>query len=315
MDPIVLFTVIAFMGMTAMLTLAVWRTLKRPPEGEAFDKALETMTTGSELSPTTSALMASSGNGKKWSWNSWWLEGAEQTGREPQTPNSPGKVMGVVTLVMLLFGILVFPGGVAGILVPLVGILAVRLWMMIEQAKRKLAMEKQLPLMLSSLRSNIHAGVTIQVALMKVSEDLPAPLGDEIRRVRDEVNVAVPLEVALQRMSERVGSRLVQFLVSSIGIAIRSGSDIVPQLITIEDIVRQRARIAGKIRSAVALAKPTSYLAIAAPPLMFLYMALTQKGYVEFFLTNGILVGLVGLFLYVSGAIIIQLMVSNVEKI
>lgn len=315
MDPIVLFTVIAFMGMTAMLTLAVWRTLKRPPEGEAFDKALETITTGSEIAPTTSALMASSGNEKKWSWGRWWLEGAEQTGREPQDPGSPGRVMGVVTLVMLLFGVFVFPGGFAGIIVPAVGILGIRLWMMIEQAKRKLAMEKQLPLMLSSLRSNIHAGVTIQVALMKVSEDLPAPLGEEIRRVRDEVNVAVPLETALQRMSERVGSRLVQFLVSSIGIAIRSGSDIVPQLITIEDIVRQRARIAGKIRSAVALAKPTSYLAIAAPPLMFLYMALTQKGYVEFFLTNGILVGLVGLFLYIVGAVTIQFMVSNVEKI
>lgn len=315
MDPIVLFTVIAFMGMTAMLTLAVWRTLKRPPEGEAFDKALETITTGSEIAPTTSALMTSTSAGSKWSWNKWWLEGAEQTGREPQSPTSPGKTMAVVSLVMLMFGVLVFPGGVAGVVVPMVGILAVRLWIMIEQAKRKLSMEKQLPLLLSSLRSNIHAGVTIQVALMKVATDLPAPLGDEIRRVRDEVNVAVPLEVALQRMSERVGSRLVQFLVSSIGIAIRSGSDIVPQLITIEDIVRQRARIAGKIRSAVALAKPTSYLAMAAPLLMFLYMALTQKGYVQYFLTDGILVGLIGLFLYVTGAILIQLMVSNVEKI
>ena len=314
-EPIVIVTVLAVAGMTFALTLGVWRTLKSPPEGEAFDEALRLISTENELDVRQSALTVGDGGKQSWTWHRWWLGKALRAGREPDNPQGPGNFMLVVVLILALFGFLVFPTGPAGFVIPLAGILVGLVWLSLEEAKRRLSMEKQLPLLLSSLRSNIYAGVTVQAALLKTADDMPAPLGDELRIVRDEVSVAVPLEVALQRMSERVGSRLVQFLISSIGIAIRSGSDLIPQLVTIEEIVRQRARIAGKIRAAVALAKPTAYLALGAPILMVIYMVITQDGYVSYFLSDGILIGLVGLALYLAGGGIVYVMVSNVEKI
>lgn len=315
LDPIIVFTALAFAGMTGMLVLGVWRFATRPPSGESFDKVLQTITTESELSSDETALTASYAKKPPWTWNRWWLDAVEKAGREPADISAPGRTALISCLVVGFFGVFVFPTGLAGILLPIILIVIVRIWLSVETAKRRMAMEKQLPLLLSSLRSNIHAGITVQAALLHIADDLPAPLGDEIRQVKDEVNVSVPLEVALNRMSERVPSRIIQFLVASIGIAIRSGSDLVPQLTTIEDIVRQRARIAGKIRSAVALAKPTSYLALAAPPLLFLWMSFTEKGYVAYFFGPGLLIFFVAIMLYVAGAVFVRYMVSTVEKI
>lgn len=316
MEPLVVFTVLAVMGVAASLTLAVWRTLTSPRDGGAFEDALEAITSGSELSGEDVALTVSKSRGvQPWNWSRWWAEAAERSGREVTDPGGFGRAMAAVAVLALLFGILVYPTGPAAAVLPVAAVLLVRGWLALEQAKRRAALDRQLPLLLSAMRSQIHAGQTIQSAIMDVSKDLPAPLGDEMRIVRDEVNVSVPLEVALDRLSHRVSSRLVQFLVSSMGIAIRSGSDLVPQLITIEEIVRQRARIVGKIRSAIALAKPTSYLALAAPPAMAVWMVLSTPGYISYFLGEGMLVGLIGVLLYIGGAIAVRIMVSNVEKI
>lgn len=316
MDPLLAFTVLAAAGVAGSLTFAVWRAVARPAEGQNFEEAIEAVTTGSEISTPQVALSKSrKERNRPATWNNWWLEGAEKAGREPADPSSFGRAMLGVVIVSLMFGLLVYPTGPAAVVAPIAAVVAVRAWLALEQAKRRAALDKQLPTLLSGLRSQIHSGQTVQAALMKVSEDMPAPLGDELRIVRDQINVSVPVEAALQQMANRVNSRLVQFLVSSIGIAIRSGSDLVPQLGTIEQIVRQRARIAGKIRSAVALAKPTSYIALAAPPLMFVWMMFTTEGYLAYWLGEGLITGLIGVALYVVGAFTVRVMVTNVEKI
>lgn len=314
LEPLVILTVLAVMGVAASLTFAAWREITRPTAGTSFDKALEAVQRGSELT-TEDVALREDDTKSDWSWNKWWADALHKTGRENVDPTGFGRTMLGVVIISLVFGILVFPTGFGAVLVPLVAVGVVRAWIAMDASKRRRTLDKQLPILLSALRTQIHAGQTVQAAIMVIAEDMPSPLGDEMRRVRDQVNVSVPLEIALEDMSERTGSRLVQFLVASIGIAIKSGSDLVPQLITIEEIVRQRARIAGKIRSAVALAKPTSYLALAAPPAMFLWMTFASPGFLDFFLSDGLLYLFIAIVLYVAGAVWVRLMVSNVDKI
>jgi tight adherence protein B len=160
----------------------------------------------------------------------------------------------------------------------------------------------------------MHAGVTVQAALMSVADELPSPIGDEVRMVKRDVNVSIPLEQALDTLAQRVNSRQMQFLVASIGIAVRSGSDLVPQLVVIEEIVQQRARIEGKIKSAIALAKPTAILAMAAPVIMMLYMSFTDPGYLAWFFGPGILFLGISIGLYAAGVVTIRILVKNVEN-
>lgn len=314
MDSMILFTIAAVMALAATLTIAVYRTLTRSAGHARFDQALAIIQSSELDEFTVTDRDDDLDPGKGFSWNRLWLRAAHQAGRTPDDAQSPGRFALTSLIVGSCFGFLVFPGGVAGIIVGPVVLVAGYAWLAYEANKRKNLMDGQLPLMLSALRSQMHAGVTVQAALMNVADDLPSPLGDEVRQVRRDVNVSIPLEQALDALAARVKSRQMHFLVSSIGIAVRSGSDLVPQLVTIEEIAQQRARIEGKIKSAVALAKPTAVMAIVAPPAIALYFAFSDANYLSFFFGRGIFLLLIAAVLYAAGIFVIRAMVKSVEN-
>lgn len=314
MEPSILITVLSVMALAGTLTIAAWRTFNRPAGGDRFEEALQKITGGSDLSAEDMSI-TSSGKKFNFNWNSFWLDTVEKAGRQVKDPGAPGRAMLGVAAIAMFYGVAVYPGGSNGVFAPLVALGAVYVWLGFEKGKRKGALEKQLPLLLSSLRTQMNAGVTIQGAIIGVADELPSPLGDEIRQVKADVSVSVPLEQSLENLASRVESRLFHFLVSSIGIALRSGSDLVPQLITIEEIVRQRSRIQGKIRSALALAKPTAYLAMAAPPGMAAYLFLTKPEYPAYFFGIGFPFFGLCVLLYGAGIFTIRIMISNVDKV
>lgn len=318
MDGLFIFTVAAIAATAGILTIAVYRTLTANDDEAKFDSALAIIQASEldELDTGVKEKITEIEGGKVgFSWNKYWLKMALESGRIIDDAGTPGRFAAGAVIIGSLFGILVFPGGAKGIILGFLPIMFGQAWLSFEANKRKMAIDRQMPLMLSSLRSQMHAGVTVQAALMNIADDLPSPLGDEVRMVRNEVNVSIPLEQALDRLADRVASRQMQFLVSSIGIAVRSGADLVPQLVTIEEIVQQRARIEGKIKAAIALAKPTTYLAQGAPALMFLWFFFTDPDYSAYFFGEGILMLLVAAGLYGGGSFIVKVMIKGVDKI
>ena len=314
MTPIVWFTVAMIAALAGTLTIAVYRTLTMSSGKTRFEEAL-TIIQSSELSELENdeEINVDDDSGK-WSWNKYWLRTARQAGRVPDDADSPGRFALGALIGGSVFGFLVFPGGAGGIIVGIGLVVAGSVWLNWEAGKRRALLESQMPILLSSLRSQMHAGVTVQAALMSVADELPSPIGDEVRMVKRDVNVSIPLEQALDTLAQRVNSRQMQFLVASIGIAVRSGSDLVPQLVVIEEIVQQRARIEGKIKSAIALAKPTAILAMAAPVIMMLYMSFTDPGYLAWFFGPGILFLGISIGLYAAGVVTIRILVKNVEN-
>lgn len=314
MDPAVLLTIGAIAGLTATLTVAVYRTLRQPAGADKFDEALAKITGTETLDGDTS--LAKSNKSVRKSWNEYWRILFEKSGRRVADPSSPGRVVLGILIVATFFGIAVFPGGALFPVAPAVAYLGITLWLSFERNRRKASLEKQLPLLLSALRNQMQAGMTVQGAIMAVADDLPLPLGDEIRQVKADVNVSVPLDKALGDLADRSQSSIMQFLVSSMGVAIRSGSDLIPQLVVIEETVRQRARIQGKIRAALALARPTAYIAAAAPVAMAGYMFMTDPTFGEFYTTSqGLLILSISVLLYAAGLFTMRILVSNVEKV
>lgn len=314
MDPAVLLTIGAIAGLTATLTIAVWRALRQPVGADKFDEALAKITGTETLDGDTS--LAKTNKSVVKSWNEYWRILFEKSGRRVNDPSSPGRVVLGILIVAAFFGIAVFPGGALFPLAPAIAYVGITAWLSFERNRRKAALEKQLPLLLSGLRNQMQAGTTVQGAIMAVADDLPLPLGDEIRQVKADVNVSVPLDKALNDLAARSQSSIMQFLVSSMGVAIRSGSDLIPQLIVIEETVRQRARIQGKIRAALALARPTAYIAAAAPIAMAAYMFFTDPTFGAFYMTpEGLLILTISALLYGAGLFTMRILVSNVEKV
>lgn len=306
----VLITVGAIFGLVMVLTLAVVRTIQTPAKRQAFDAALESVMS-SELDIDT-ALNQTDKESKNWF--EYWAELTNRSGRVVADDKTPGLTAFGIAIFAAVFGALVFPGGlIGGVAGPLVGVFLMRMVLSNEAGKRVVAMEKQLPQLLSGLRANLQAGSTPQQAMLAVADDMPSPLGDEMRMLKRDLNVNVALEIAMEDLAARVPSREMKFLVSSVEIAVRSGADLDPQLATIEDIVKQRTRIRQKLRSAVAQVKPTKMLAYGAVPLM-LFVSMRNEDNKTYWFHDGILMLIVAGTLYAAGGYVIRFMVKGVEN-
>lgn len=314
MSPVLIYTTVAAMALTVILFIIVYRTLSDSSETQSFENVLATIT-GGDLAEFDSTMLKTNKRNSGWSWQGWWLDATLKAGRTVTDEGAPGRFMLGALIISSLFGVFVYPGGIFGIYVGILVVAGARFWLSIENGKRKVVMERQMPMLLAGLRTEMASGVVVQQAIKNLAEDFPNPLGDELRRVRDDVEVGVPLSKSLESLAIRVDSRLMQFLVSSLGVGITSGADLVPQLVTLEEIVRMRARIDGKIAAAVALAKPTAYLAEGAPIAMFIWEAIKDPKYLPYFFGPGLLALLIGIVMYAAGVFSIQFMVKNVENI
>ena len=308
-SPTILLLVVTVMATVILLIMAVHRELQAPAKRQSFEAALQIISQ-SELDIDT-ALNAT--EKKKRSWFEYWAFQAEESGKVIKDKQAPGRMVIGAMIFGALFGVLVVPGGPMGLLVPIGLVVAFWAWFGAERRKRVIAMEKQLPQLLSGMRANLQAGATAQQAIVSVADDLPAPLGDELRTLKRDLNVNVPLEDALNGLAERVPSREMQFLVASIEIAVRSGADLDPQLATIQDIVTQRTRIRQKLRAAVAQVKPTKGLAYGAVPLMFV-MSIRDAENRAYWFGPGLLVLIGTVILYTLGGFVIRTMVRSVEN-
>ncbi len=294
----------------AVLVLAVARAGRGGGKAARFRSAMESIA-GSELQldtrlePTTSARR---------DWTGFWGDLWAQTGRRPSDPKQPGRVVGAAAVIGAVAGWVGLGGPAGAVVVAVAPVGLIYGWLTNERRKRTATMEQQLPELLSGLRAYLSARMTPQTALMQVAEDLPAPLGDELRALRDDLNVNRGLLASLEALSRRVVSPDMRFLVASIQVAVETSVALEPQLEVIQDIVVQRARGRAALRGAMAKVKPTQYLATIAVPGMFVFSFFTSENPMWWF--NGGLIALIIMcLLYVSAFVVVRMMVKSVEDL
>jgi tight adherence protein B len=292
-----------------LLTLGVARVLKQSTGDEEFaDKLLELRK--SEYSKDDNE------NEKLDRWSRYWYELTRKTGVIPDHPESPGRLVIVVSLIALGVGTLVWPGDIlGGLAAAAIVIVGYKLYLGGEVNKRSKKMERQLPLLLSQMRARLQANDTPQQAIVNAADELPSPLGDELRILRSEINVNVSLEKALRNLVKRIPSKEMQFLVSSIEIAVASGADLDPQLEIIQDIITQRARIRSKLATAVAEVQPSIYISAIVIPAALAWSFYSDETNREFWTSLFGFLAMGGIaVLYIIGLVVSRVLVRNVEK-
>ena len=308
---IILFALIFVTVFLAVVGVAL--NLQNPLKKRSFTEALSYIN-ASEFELDTALNQTAKTD--KVTWSQYWHNLATKAGKVTG-PATAGRGVILLTILLALVGFFVMPATWwGGILLAPAGPFLARTFLRAEASKRVRAMEKQLPALLAGIRANLSSGATAQQAIVSVADDVPSPLGDELKALRADIDVNVALEVALRDLANRVPSREMQFLVSSIEISVRMGADLSPQIQIIEGIVRQRYRVRGMIRTAVAQAKPTMLLAYTVVPGMLVY-SFSNAENKRFWLDLGgygpIILGAIA-FLYVACLVIVRMMVKGVEN-
>lgn len=142
----------------------------------------------------------------------------------------------------ILFAI---PGFIFGLFIP-------RIFVRRQQGVRLRRFNEQLPDMLNLMVNGLRTGFSALQAMEAVSRELPSPINDEFRRVVQEMQLGVPMEVALRNLQRRIVSDDLDLAVTAINIQREVGGNLAEILDTISYTVRERIRIQGEIRAVTA---------------------------------------------------------------
>lgn len=119
----------------------------------------------------------------------------------------------------------------------------------LRRERRRARFDDLLPDALDMIGRALRAGHSFPSALKLAGEELPSPIGEEFRQTFDEINFGVAPSTALQNLAQRVPSDDIKFFVIAVLIQRESGGNLSEILDGLAAIVRDRAKLFGKIRA------------------------------------------------------------------
>ena len=163
----------------------------------------------------------------------------------------------------LLAGILLrllLPGGVALLVGAVVVAGGARVYVERLRSKRRDAFVAQLPDVARVLANGASAGLSLPAAVQLAARELPEPAAAEMRSVVEQLRVGQPVEDALESLRERLPSRELGVLMTTLVIQQRAGGDTVRALNELSGTLDARKDLLREIRTLLSGAVYTSYV-------------------------------------------------------
>jgi tight adherence protein B len=147
----------------------------------------------------------------------------------------------------------------------LAGFFAPRFYVKILRGRRLKAFNNQLGDTINLMVNGIRAGYSIMQAMEAVSREMGPPIGEEFRRVVQEVQFGISLEEAMDHMLRRVPSDDLDMMITAINVQREVGGNLAEVLDSISFTIRERVRIKGEVRALTAQSRYSGYLIAMVP--------------------------------------------------
>ncbi|MFD3536029.1 type II secretion system F family protein [Streptomyces sp. NPDC058664] len=145
---------------------------------------------------------------------------------------------------------------------PICGLLGVWVAMGFLGWQRQKRIEKfinQLPELSRILANATQAGLALRMALSLAADELEAPAGVELEKVAQQLAVGTSLDDALGELAERLPSRELVVLVTTLVLANRAGGTVVSSLRNLTETLEERKETRREVRTQLSQVSMTAY--------------------------------------------------------
>jgi tight adherence protein B len=149
---------------------------------------------------------------------------------------------------------------------------APRLYLKFLGKRRLQKFNEQLEDALNSMSSALKAGFSINQAIEVIASENRNPISIEFRLLMQEIRLGVTLDQALENMVKRIASEDFELVATAILTARQTGGELTVIFERLAAMIRERMRIAGKLRALTAQGKLQSYVVGAMPFLLMIVM-------------------------------------------
>jgi tight adherence protein B len=132
----------------------------------------------------------------------------------------------------------------------------------------------------------LRAGHSIAGSIEIVATGSPEPAASEFAEVFRQQNFGMPLRDALMQMLDRVPSQDLRVLVTAILVQRETGGNLVEILDRTVEVIRERQRIHGEIRTQTAQGRMTGWILTSLPVIMLILINFVDPGYSKILFTD-----------------------------
>lgn len=161
------------------------------------------------------------------------------------------------------------------------GVFGVRQWL---EAKRRARIEEfvaQLPEFARTLSNATSAGRSLLSAIQLAANELADPAATELRLVSEQLRIGASVDDALETLQQRLPSRELAVLVSTLVIQQRTGGDVVTALRDMAETLETRKDLRREVRTIVSGAVQTGYVTGAMGIGLILLMNVVYGGMID----------------------------------
>ncbi|MCX4971733.1 type II secretion system F family protein [Streptomyces sp. NBC_00554] len=146
-----------------------------------------------------------------------------------------------------------------GPIAALLGVWSAAFFLNWQRQKRIEAFIAQLPDVARLLANATAAGLALRTALAMAAEELEAPAGEELAHVADQLTMGRTVEDALAELSERLPSRELIVLVTTLVLANKAGGSVVSSLRNLTQTLEDRKETRREVRTMLSEVNATAF--------------------------------------------------------
>ncbi len=179
-------------------------------------------------------------------------------------------------------------------------------------AKRQMRFIIHFPDAIDLMVRGVKAGVPITEAIKAASEEIPDPVGIELKRITDGIRVGRKMNELLEETCKRLDLPEFNFFAIALSIQAETGGNLAETLNNLAEVLRGRRQLKRKIKALSSEAKASAYIIGSLPFIMCLLIYLVNEPYIVGLFTDPrgqIMLG-GSLFMIGVGALVLRKMIN-----
>ena len=167
--------------------------------------------------------------------------------------------------------IMTLAGAVLGFFLP-------RFYVGFRKSKRLKEFNGQLGDTITLMANGLRSGYSLLMAMEAVGREMPNPISGEFSRVVREISLGVPYDQAMNNMVRRIPSDDLELMITAINVQHEVGGNLSQMLEVIGEVIRERVRIQGEIKTLTAQGMMSGYVISFLPIILgLLLFAMNQE--------------------------------------
>ncbi len=138
-------------------------------------------------------------------------------------------------------------------------------WINKKIAKRLASFNTQLELVLRLIAGAMRVGMGLRQAVVVVVSDMPDPARVEFTRVLSQTTIGISIHDALDQLGARMPSSEITMMNRAIRVQSQTGGNLGKVLENLAETIKQRRRIARKVKALTSEAEASKYIITALP--------------------------------------------------